>query len=245
MKKFFQSKGFIVTSLAVLCVAILGVCWFASRDRTEDFKPEESPPSSTTSDWSDGGTQTDGESGAGAYAPGQSSSPEEEYPKVTSETEDEVVIDFTDTEKPETTPPPAPEGKTEREDPGEDHPVNPDPEVPKVTTPPRKRSRPIMSRPPGPAMATAPCMIQCLGGLSPVMDKKPLEIAMETSTSRSAIWADQSITEYTPDWPSQNCGGLSILRRTECDVFEATSRPPVQPCPGILFAPFHRVCRGR
>ena len=28
MKKFFQSKGFIVTSLAVLCVAILGVCWF-------------------------------------------------------------------------------------------------------------------------------------------------------------------------------------------------------------------------
>ena len=55
---------------------------------------------------------------------------------MTSETEDEVVIDFTDTEKPETTPPPAPEGKTEREDPGEDHPVNPDPEVPKVTTPP-------------------------------------------------------------------------------------------------------------
>ena len=129
MKKFFQSKGFIVTSLAVLCVAILGVCWFASRDRTEDFKPEESPPSSTTSDWSDGGTQTDGESGAGAYTPGQSSSPEEEYPNL--------------------------------------------------------------------------------------------------------------------DWPSQSCGGLSILRRTECDVFEATSRPPVQPCPGILFAPFHRVCRGR
>ena len=32
--------------------------------------------------------------------------------------------------------PPAPEGKTEREDPGEDHPVNSDPEVPKVTTPP-------------------------------------------------------------------------------------------------------------
>ena len=35
MKKFFQSKGFIVTSLTVLCVAILGVCWFASRDYTE------------------------------------------------------------------------------------------------------------------------------------------------------------------------------------------------------------------
>ena len=50
MKKFFQSKGFIVSVLVVLCVAILGVCWFVSRDRTENFKPDESPPSSTTSD---------------------------------------------------------------------------------------------------------------------------------------------------------------------------------------------------
>ena len=57
MKKFFQSKGFIISVLAVLCAAILGVCWFVSRDRTEDFKPDESPPSSTTSDWSDGGAQ--------------------------------------------------------------------------------------------------------------------------------------------------------------------------------------------
>ena len=53
MKKFFQSKGFIVSILAVLCVAILGVCWFVSRDRTEEFQPDESPPSSTSSDWSD------------------------------------------------------------------------------------------------------------------------------------------------------------------------------------------------
>ncbi len=35
MKEFFQSKGFIVSSLALLCVTILGVCWFVSRDRTE------------------------------------------------------------------------------------------------------------------------------------------------------------------------------------------------------------------
>ena len=58
MKKFFQSKGFIVSSLALLCVTILGVCWFVSRDRTGDFRPDESPPSSVTGDWSDGGTQT-------------------------------------------------------------------------------------------------------------------------------------------------------------------------------------------
>ena len=85
---------------------------------------------------------------------------------MTSETEDEVVIDFTDTEKPETTPPPAPEGKTEREDPGEDHPVNPDPEVPKVTTPPAEKEPANNEPPPEPAMATALCMIQCLVGSS-------------------------------------------------------------------------------
>lgn len=54
MKKFFQSKGFIVSSLALLCITILGVCWFVSRDRTGDFRPDESPPSSVTGDWSDG-----------------------------------------------------------------------------------------------------------------------------------------------------------------------------------------------
>ena len=121
MKKFFQSKGFIVSSLALLCVTILSVCWFVSRDRTRDFRPDESPPSSVTGDWSDGGTQTDSDNGADAYAPGQSTDAEEEYPKVTSQTEDEVVIDFTDTEKPEETPPPVPEGKTEIKDPGQEH----------------------------------------------------------------------------------------------------------------------------
>ena len=141
MKKFFQSKGFIVSALAVLCVAILCVCWFVSRDRSEEFRPDESPPSSTSSDWSDGGVQSgDGSGGADAYAPGQSSGSEEEYPKVTSETDDEVVIDFTDTQKPEDTPPAVPEGKTELEDPGEDHPVNPDPAVPEVTAPPAEES---------------------------------------------------------------------------------------------------------
>ena len=91
MKKFFQSKGFIVSSLALLCVTILGVCWFVSRDRTGDFRPDESPPSSVTGDWSDGGTQTDGDNGADAYAPGQSTDAEEEYPKVA-----QISADITD-----------------------------------------------------------------------------------------------------------------------------------------------------
>ena len=54
--------------------------------------------------------------------------------------EGEVEIDFTDTEKPDETPPPVPEGKTEIEDPGEEHEVNPDPAVPEVTAPPAEES---------------------------------------------------------------------------------------------------------
>lgn len=149
MKKFFQSKGFIVSSLALLCVTILGVCWFVSRDRTGDFRPDESPPSSVTGDWSDGGTQTDGDNGADAYAPGQSTDAEEEYPKVTSQTEDEIVIDFTDTEKLEETPPPVPEGKTEIKDPGQEHTVNPNPSVPEVTAPPAEQALPSNEPAPG------------------------------------------------------------------------------------------------
>ena len=90
---------------------------------------------------SGGGVQAGDEGGgADAYAPGQSSSAEEEYPKVTSESEGEVEIDFTDTEKPQETPPPVPEGKTETEDSGEEHEVNPDPAVPEVTAPPAEES---------------------------------------------------------------------------------------------------------
>lgn len=84
-----------------------------------------------------------------AYAPGQSTDAEEEYPKVTSQTEDEVVIDFTDTEKLEETPPPVPEGKTEIKDPGQEHTVNPDPSVPEVTAPPAEQAPPSNEPVPG------------------------------------------------------------------------------------------------
>ena len=165
MKKFFQSKGFIVSILAVLCVAILGVCWFVSRDRTDEFRPDESPPSSTSSDWSDGGVQSgDGGGGADAYAPGQSSSAEEEYPKVTSESEGEVEIDFTDTEKPEETPPPVPEGKTESKTPAKSMRSIPTRQYRKSLLLPQRNPLPAMSRPPAPAMAAALSMIRYLAG---------------------------------------------------------------------------------
>ena len=94
MKKFFQSKGFIVSSLALLCITILGVCWFVSRDRTGDFRPDESPPSSVTGDWSDGGTQTDGDNGADAYAPGQSTDAKEYLDCIREELPHEATTGF-------------------------------------------------------------------------------------------------------------------------------------------------------
>lgn len=60
-----------------------------------------------------------------------------------------LVIDFTDTEKFEETPPPVPEGKTEIKDPGQEHTVNPDPSVPEVTAPPAEQAPPSNEPVPG------------------------------------------------------------------------------------------------
>ena len=179
MKKFFQSKGFIVSSLALLCVTILGVCWFVSRDRTGDFRPDESPPSSVTGDWSDGGTQTDGDNGADAYAPGQSTDAEEEYPKVTSQTEDEVVIDFTDTKSLKKRL-----LRCRKVRPKSKILVRSIPSIPtrqfrrSLPRPPSKR-RPAMSRFQAPATEMELYMIRCLAGLFPAMYSSPQVTAME------------------------------------------------------------------
>ena len=85
MKNFFKSKGFIVTSLAVLCITILGVCWYAGQDKSDPFLPDESPPASTESTWSENNSQTDGSNGADAYVSPQPTAPVEEYPKVVEE----------------------------------------------------------------------------------------------------------------------------------------------------------------
>lgn len=138
MKKVFKSRGFIITSLVILCFAILGTCWYVSRDESDTFLPDESSPvSNTTGEWSENSSQTQNGNSADTYTSPQPTSSSDEYPKVVVESEDEVVIDFTDKKKPETTSPPAPEGKTIMEDPGPQHPVNPTPEAtePVVTAP--------------------------------------------------------------------------------------------------------------
>lgn len=137
MKQLLKSKAFLAAVLSASCIGILAACWYVSRDRTADFKPEGTETTAESQDWQETSdsqkepskTETD------AYTPpAQPETTEslESYPKVESEAEDEVVVDFTPTEKPEETPPEAPDGKTIMEDPGPEHPVNP---VPEVTAP--------------------------------------------------------------------------------------------------------------
>ena len=136
MKKIFKSKGFLVSVLAAACIAILAACLYVSRDKDVPFQPEETPVSTESQDWQENsessGNREDESHGTDAYAPPASQESTEalaDYPKVSEESEDEVEISFTPTEKPEETPPAAPEGKTIIEDPGEDHPINSNPEI--------------------------------------------------------------------------------------------------------------------
>lgn len=136
MKNILKSRGFLIAVLCIACIGILAACWYVSREKPAEFQPEESGITTESGDWREpeasGSKPETGENGADAYTPPSQSVTEdalEDYPKVESESGDEVVIDFTPTEKTEETPPEAPEGKHVIEDPGSDHPVNPSPEV--------------------------------------------------------------------------------------------------------------------
>lgn len=139
MKNFLKSRGFLVAVLTIACIGIIAACWYVSRDQTPDFQPEETEATADSQEWQESENTVSGketeENGASAYAPPAgfgAAETLEEYPKVESESEDEVVIDFTPAEKPEETPPEPPEGKTVMEDPGPEHPVN---TVPEETVP--------------------------------------------------------------------------------------------------------------
>lgn len=140
MKKFFTSRGFIISTLSILCIAILGICWYAGRDRTGAFVPDDSPPSSLSSEWDEHNTAQESKMADMETAertqsvsphPSTTAAETEEYPKVAEKTPEETVISFTPTKKAEETAPPAPEGKTILENPGPEHPINP---APKETT---------------------------------------------------------------------------------------------------------------
>ena len=136
-----KSKGFVIVSLGFLCTAVLGLClWTISHRQTVDFKPDETTSNSETNSWVDSGVQSDNSSeNTGVSSSENPSNSQQEYPKVTSEKENKVEIDFTNPSKPTQTPPPVPEGKTEIENSEQEHEVNPDPTVPEVTAPPAEK----------------------------------------------------------------------------------------------------------
>lgn len=149
MKKIFKSRGFIITTLSLLCAVILGVCWYVNRDKDSGFSPAESPPATVSQGWTESASETEKVT-TKAETSALQTSPEpetrtEEYPKVAeTESDKEVVVEFTPTKKSVETQPPAPEGKTIMEDPGPEHPVNPAPET---TAPPTQAEVPTTPAP--------------------------------------------------------------------------------------------------
>lgn len=172
MKKFFTSRGFMISALSVLCIAILGICWYAGRDKTGGFAPDDSPPSSLSSEWDENNTARDSKMADMETAertqsvsphPSTTAAETEEYPKVAEKTPEETVISFTPTKKAEETAPPAPEGKTILENPGPEHPINPAPkettsapETPAVTEPAATEPAPSQPAPTQPAPTEPP-----------------------------------------------------------------------------------------
>ncbi len=137
MKKLFKSNGFLAAALSTACLGILGLCLYVSLDRKNSFEPEAAAPAASTQEWVESASK------AAPYeekqeVPVQKTEKEnvakEDYPKVVEESAKETVVEFTSSEKAESAPPPAPEGKTVSEDTGEDHPVNPAPEAEKEAT---------------------------------------------------------------------------------------------------------------
>lgn len=137
LKQFLTSKPFLLGMLAVLCVGILLICLIVGRDKDNEFVPEPPATSSPTDGWEENdGAPSDAPSEGGSFdtvLPSQE--PEASFPQVSAETEDQTVVDFTDPEPDKPEAPSAPDGKTVQEDPGPEHPVNPNPAVTPPPTP--------------------------------------------------------------------------------------------------------------
>ena len=164
MKKILQSKGVIAMILAAVCVVIIIVCLIAGRNKNSEFIPDDTTGIDSTAESSISASSatettqatTEG-SDAAAYLPAPTSSTHtEDYPKVVSETNDEVEVAFTSTEKAAETAPPAPEGRTTIEDPGPEHPVNSNPEITAPATEAPTTAAPATEAPPSTPPETNP-----------------------------------------------------------------------------------------
>jgi hypothetical protein len=135
MKKLITSKPFIAGSLAVLCVAILAVCFLWGKDKPI-FIVEDPVPLAGIDSWTENSLPPDGATGNTGYPPagwqvdGQKAKQPKEYPKIIEENDNEIVIDFIDPDPIKGPPPEPPEP-----DPGIDL-TDPDNPPPKTTVKP-------------------------------------------------------------------------------------------------------------
>lgn len=202
MKKFFKSKGFLVTVLSVSCIAILAVCWLVGRDTKTAFLPDGQPPAAVQEEWEDtpdamGSSQALTDSGI----PSQDGAEEklEDYPKVADDSEQEVVIDFTPAETKDETPPLLWKARLPQQTPVGNHPRTRQRKQPLL---PRTQER-MNPRLPAPPMKTELYTIPFLDGSFPDRSTSPLWIQVEILTRWSGTWetdtpipADIQTTEY-------------------------------------------------
>ena len=59
MKKFFTSKPFVISALAVLCIGIVAACLIWGRDKPSEFTPDPQE-SQTTDEWKDNSSSGNG-----------------------------------------------------------------------------------------------------------------------------------------------------------------------------------------
>lgn len=159
MKKFFTSKPFVISALAVLCIGIVAACLIWGRDKPSEFTPDPQE-SQTTDEWKDNSSSGNGAESWNTPG-GAENQPDEAYPKVVEETEDEVVVDFTAPKSPDEAEPPKYRKARQRL------------RIRNLTTPPTstrllqrlspKRRHPV-ALPPAAPTTTVNFMIQCLGG---------------------------------------------------------------------------------
>lgn len=152
LKKNLKSKSFIASSLAVLCVGFLVVCFVLPKDEEAEFVPEPTATATPQESWTEKPSPTESEKETSVSKNTATNIPKaEEYPKTVESDESKTVVEFTDPSPKKPEAPPVPEGKTEVANPSPSHPVKKDPTVTPSKQPPKEEvkqeSKPESSTP--------------------------------------------------------------------------------------------------
>lgn len=118
LKNLLKSKGFLVSVLIVVIMALLLICWFVSRKPADNFQPEEPATGNAATEWQD--TPSPTVTPGNTEQPSEAAATPEAYPKVTAEDDTDVVIDFTpEAEELQPEPPAPPVSQEDNTDPSE------------------------------------------------------------------------------------------------------------------------------